>query len=64
MTGKNGKIGKGQNEWTIMKYNQQKVNYLKVLFLNLFSPLPFTGFTDFTGKLHYFYHFTSKFKTR
>jgi hypothetical protein len=26
--------------------------------------LPFTGFTDLTGKFHYFYHFTDKFKTQ
>ncbi len=24
----------------------------------------FLPFTDFTGKFHYFYHFTGKFKTR
>jgi hypothetical protein len=25
-----------------------------------FNLLPFTGFTDFTGKFHLFYHFTGK----
>jgi hypothetical protein len=39
-------------------------NLLKVILFNIFATLPFTSFTDFTGKFHYFYHFTSKFKTR
>jgi hypothetical protein len=30
----------------------------------IFQFLPFTDFTDFTGKFHFIYHFTGKFKSR
>jgi hypothetical protein len=47
-----------------LKYILKNSNLKKKLFLNIFPPLPFTGFTDFTGKFHFFYQFTGKFKTR
>jgi hypothetical protein len=30
----------------------------------IFQFLPFTGFTNFTGKFHFIYYFTGKFKSR
>ena len=46
-----------------LKYNLQKSYCLKNQFFNIFPSLPFTGFTDFTSKFHFFYQFTRKFKT-
>ena len=36
-----------------LKYNLKKVA-VKNIFFNMFPPLPFTGFTNFTGKFHFF----------
>jgi hypothetical protein len=53
---------------TVFVYCSLSIIYKKItlknLFLNIFPPLPFTGFTDVTGKFHFFNRFTGKFKSR